>query len=212
MSERITIIFLNGKLPTLRIISKFLKNNPYIICADGGANKIKKFKIVPDIILGDLDSIKKDTKVYFTKMKTVIIKIDEQDTTDFEKCLLYCTENDLNNIFIFGAISTRSDHKLNNFSILKRYYKVLKIKIIDDKFEIFFIDNSIEFDYKIGKVISFLAFPIAKRINTVGLKYPLDNEDLEFGVREGTLNSSESEKITINFSEGDLLLFKKHFL
>lgn len=212
MSERITIIFLNGKLPTHRIISKFLKNNPYIICADGGANKIKKFKIVPDIILGDLDSIKKDTKAYFTKKKTVIMKIDEQDTTDFEKCLLHCTENDLRNIFIFGAISSRPDHTLNNFSILKRYYKVLQLKIIDDKFEIFFINNSIEFDYKIGKVISLLAFPIAKRINTTGLKYPLDNEDLEFGVREGTLNSSESEKIKINFSEGDLLLFKKHFL
>ncbi|HEY5123334.1 MAG TPA: thiamine diphosphokinase [Ignavibacteria bacterium] len=212
MPEQITVIFLNGKLPPLKIIRKYLLKNSYIICADGGANRIRAFKIIPKIILGDLDSIKKETKEYFRKKKTEIRKIDEQNTTDFEKSLLYCIENNLNNIIIFGAISTRSDHTLNNFSILKRYYKTLKLKIIDKKFEIFFIDKSVEFDYKVNKLISFLAFPFAKGVTTNGLKYPLQNEDLEFGVREGTLNLSESDKITINFLEGDLLLFKKHFL
>ena len=57
-----------------------------------------------------------------------------------------------------------------------------------------------------------MPLPVATKIKTEGLMYALNGEPLEFGVREGTLNISNSDKIKINFEEGDLLLFKKHFL
>jgi len=84
--------------------------------------------------------------------------------------------------------------------------------MIDKRFEIFFIRNRIEFDYKKDNIISLMPMPIAKGITTSGLQYKLEDEDLEFGVREGTLNKATSDKILINFKSGDLLLFKRHFL
>jgi thiamine pyrophosphokinase len=212
MNELNSVIFLNGKLPCRKIIEHYIDKNSYIVCADGGANKVRKYRILPKIILGDLDSINNETKKYFTKKNIEIRKIEDQDTTDFEKSLLYCIENDLRKCLIFGAISSRSDHTLNNFSILKKYYKSLDLKIIDNRYEIFFINNNVSFDYRNNKTLSIMAMPYAKGITTNGLKYPLNNEDLEFGVREGTLNESVSDKITIQLSGGDLLLFKKHFL
>ena len=212
MNELDSIIFLNGKLPRRKIVEHYIKKTTYIICADGGANKIKDYSILPNIILGDLDSINRGSTKFFSKKSIEIRKIEDQDTTDFEKSLMYCIENNIKKCLIFGAISRRSDHTLNNFSILKRYYKSLELKLIDSRFEIFFINNSLSFNYKKNKTLSFMAMPYAKGIITNGLKYPLNNEDLEFGVREGTLNESISDKITIQFSEGDLLLFKKHFL
>ncbi|MCX6164699.1 MAG: thiamine diphosphokinase, partial [Ignavibacteriae bacterium] len=56
-----------------------------------------------------------------------------------------------------------------------------------------------------------MPMPLAKGIKTKGLKYKLDYEDLEFGIREGTLNTPISNEIKIEFASGDLLLFKKHF-
>jgi|WetSurMetagenome_2_1015567.scaffolds.fasta_scaffold98206_2 thiamine pyrophosphokinase len=204
------IILLNGKIP-FKILSKYYKKNIYLICADGASNDLKEHKITPNIIIGDLDSSKKKTLNYFRKKGVEIIKIVDQETTDFEKSLMYSIENNFKNILIFGASSKRQDHTLNNYSVLKRYYKALNLKIIDSKFEIFFIDKSVSFEYPKKKSISIMPMPIAKCITTKGLKYKLENEDLEFGIREGSLNVSESSNITIEFASGDLLLFKRHF-
>lgn len=210
MNKNDAIIFLNGKIP-FKIIDNYRIEESYLICADGAANMLKEHKITPDIIIGDLDSIKKDVLKHYRKKGVEIRKIEEQETTDFEKALLYCVENNLKNLLIFGASSKRQDHTLNNYSVLKRYYRILNTKIIDTNFEIFFIDKSIKFQYPKGKSISIMPVPVAKGISTKGLKYRLLNEDLEFGIREGTLNVSEEETINIEFKEGDLLLFKRHF-
>jgi len=210
MEKTEAIILLNGKLH-FNIFKKYFDKNTYLICADGAANSIKKRNIIPNIIIGDLDSAKKSTLKYFRKKGVLIRKIDEQETTDFEKALMYSIENNFKNILIFGASSNRQDHTLNNYSVLKRYSKALNLKIIDSKFEIFFIDRSIVFDYPKGKSISMMPIPFAGGITTSGLKYQLDKEDLEFGLREGTLNISEKNSVSINFEKGDLLLFKRHF-
>ncbi len=166
----------------------------------------------PDVILGDLDSITKRTLEYFLKKNVLVMKFTDQDTTDFEKSLLHIEEKGIKEIYVFGYMSLRPDHSLNNFSILKRYYKKMDIYFIDDEFIINFINQRINFKYKINQVVSLLPFPYAKGIITKGLQYPLKKEDLTLGIREGTLNNSISEKISISFQSGDLLLFRKHFI
>ena len=86
------------------------------------------------------------------------------------------------------------------------------MKIIDRKFEIFFINKQVDFNYKLNRVVSMMPMHEAFNIVTEGLKYPLKRENLKFGKREGTLNRAEAENISIKFDFGDLLLFKLHFL
>ena len=210
MEKTDAIIFLNGKI-SFKILKKYYKKGVYLICADGASNSLKKHKIIPNIILGDLDSSKKETLEYFRKKGVEIRKIEEQETTDFEKALMYAMEFNLNKILIFGASSKRQDHTLNNYSVLKRYYKSLNLKIIDSLFEIFFIKESISFKYPKNKSISMMPIPKAEGITTDGLKYALADESLELGVREGTLNTTNKNEVTIKFNKGDLLLFKRHF-
>ncbi|MBK8552434.1 MAG: thiamine diphosphokinase [Ignavibacteria bacterium] len=207
-----TLIFLNGKFPDFKVVKKFVKKNSFIVAADGGANYLKKIGVKPDVILGDLDSISKGTLNFFQKNNSEVIKVTDQNKTDFEKCLIHCLQKGKTSIRVFGAVSLRPDHTLNNFSILKRYYKKSDIKIITDVFEIFFIKKETTFKYKKGEVISLLALPKADKIITTGLEYRLSNQSLEFGVKEGTLNKSISDKITISFKSGNILLFKKHFI
>jgi thiamine pyrophosphokinase len=205
------IIFLNGKLPRSVLIKKFITKDSFIIAADGGANRLKKLNITPKIIIGDLDSINKSALKYFISKKVEIIKITEQDTTDFEKSLRHCLKLKIKSVIVFAATSMRPDHSLNNFSILKRYYKKLRIRFITDEYEIIMAERNTKFSYKKNEIVSLLALPVAGGINTSGLLYRLNNEDLEFGKREGTLNKAISDKIKISFKSGDLLIFKKHF-
>ena len=208
-----TLIFLNGKIPKFSVISKFLSKKNCVIAADGGANYLMRSAIDPDLIIGDLDSIRKGTYSYFLNKNIRIKKIEDQNKTDFEKCLIYCLQKRKNSVSVFGATSSsRTDHTLNNFSILARYYKKIDVRIYTDEFEISFIKKNTVFDYKANETISLLAIPKADKITTTGLMYCLKNQSLEFGVKEGTLNKSISDKVTIKFKSGNILLFKKHFI
>lgn len=206
------IIILNGEIPKKKILTDFLKTANLVIAADGGGNHLNSFGILPDIVIGDLDSLNESSYNYFTKNNVKIKKINEQDTTDFEKCLIYCKKKKVKEVNVFGALSMRPDHTLNNFSILKRYSGIFEIKLFSNEFEIFFIKKKIEFKYKKGEIISLLALPKSTGITTKGLKYELNNEKLEFGIREGSSNEAVSDLISINYKNGSLLLFKKHFL
>lgn len=206
-----TLIFLNGDPPSAKFVNNYLKDSNYIIAADGGANYLRSIKISPDLIIGDLDSVNKETLSFF-KNSSVIKKIRDQNTTDFEKSLLYCTETKKDNIIVFGISGDRTDHTLNNFSILKRYCKKLNILLISGDYEIQFIDKKITFPYPKGEIVSLLGMPKALKVNSKGLKYPLKDTDLEFGIKEGALNESTSSRVSIEFKSGFLLLFKKYFI
>ncbi|MBS1518399.1 MAG: thiamine diphosphokinase [Bacteroidetes bacterium] len=206
------LIFLNGEIPFHVYHKLFRGQENFIIAADGGANGLRFNKIEPDIITGDLDSIKPEVLEYFSKKGTKIISSKDQETTDFEKTLKYCIEEKIKKIFVFGAVSERPDHTLNNFSVLKRYCRKTDIVLYSEEFEIFFIDSEVKFNYRKNETVSLMPFPKADRIITSGLKYKLNREKLELGKREGSLNLSVSEKVKISYQSGYLLLFKKHFI
>lgn len=213
MRNKNAVIFLNGNEPNIKIINKILtKKSLTIISADGASDYLYKHSIIPDIIIGDLDSISKKSLRYFSSINTKIIELKEQETTDFEKALNFANSLNIKNIIVFGAVSLRFDHTLNNFSVIKRFHNKMKIKLINNDYEIFYFDKSISFKYKKNEIVSFLGLPVAYGVKTEGLKYPLKNEKLEFGVREGTLNLSISNQIKIEYKKGTMLLFKKHFL
>jgi thiamine pyrophosphokinase len=64
------------------------------ICADGAANKLHdslgesaRAQMLPDLITGDLDSLRKDVHGYYADRGVSVQGESEQDTHDFEKCL-----------------------------------------------------------------------------------------------------------------------------
>lgn len=212
MDNKNCIIFLNGDPPRKKVLKKYVKKSSFVLCSDGGANYISQYKLIPNAIIGDMDSIDKQVLKKFKKKNVEVIKIDEQETTDFEKSLNYCVQNNFSSVYVFGGASPRADHTLNNYSIMKRYYKRLNIVLIDNNFEISFINKHISFNYKKGKLVSLLPMARATGVTTRGLEFPLREETLELGVREGTLNRSTAKNVSISLKTGSLILFKKHFI
>ena len=66
-------------------LKKSLRLAPELVAADGGANYLKYGKYIPAYIIGDCDSV--DDIKKWESMGTKILKIAEQDSTDFEKCI-----------------------------------------------------------------------------------------------------------------------------
>ena len=198
-----------------------------LIAADGAANILHQYKLTPHYIVGDLDSIKPTVLRYYKRRGVKIKHLPSQETTDLEKSIRLALSLKMKHIRVIGYSGKRIDHTLNNFSILLRYSfprrvrfsegpasggrnTHLDIRFLDDKFEIFCTNKSIEFPARKGDIVSLLGMPNAEGITTYGLKYPLNNNTLEFGLREGVSNEAIASEVRINVSRGQLLIFRKH--
>ncbi|KAF6250654.1 thiamine pyrophosphokinase [Scenedesmus sp. NREL 46B-D3] len=114
------------------------------ICADGGANRLydqipvmlpgtdpfaAREAHLPDLIKGDLDSVRADVTDFYTSRGVPFIDLSsDQETTDLEKCLLFLEgrlprkrlqQDHL--ILVLGALGGRLDHTLANLNTLYCY-------------------------------------------------------------------------------------------
>jgi len=212
------IIIANGNVPLKSQINFLWKvGYDYIVCADGGANSAKKLKIVPDLIIGDLDSIAERNKRYFSN-KCEIIKLKRQNDTDVEKALKYLISKNFTEAILLGATGDRLDHSICNLGIVLKFYDKIKVSILHEKSFLKPYTNTVEITTIRDEIISLYGFDDKTKIKSKGLKYQLKNIALPFGKKESTSNFAKGNKISFEISEGiifvirDFNLLKKHDL
>jgi thiamine pyrophosphokinase len=199
------LVICNGEVLSKSKIAPLLREQPFIICADGGANKARLLGIRPHAIIGDLDSISSRTRKHFSRVET--IHIADQESTDLEKALDFLLKLLIPSATVVGATGGRPDHSLANLSILKKYHRRIRLLYSDPFCDIRIIDSKTAFEAVVGSVISLMPLDRCEGIQTIGLKYPLENESLELGEREGTSNVVISSPVQITVKKGCLLLF-----
>jgi len=199
------LILANGKSPNKRLLKKFLPAADWFICADGGANTAARFDCVPDLIIGDLDSIKKETLAVFSNV--AVMKLKDQNSTDLEKALTAAIRMKLHDIIVLGATGGRLDHAIGNLSALAKFSTKAHITFIDNAGKFFSVNRSVEFSLPKGTIISLLPLSHCSGIVTKGLKWNLKNESLELGVRESTSNVIVSSPVNIKVKNGRLIIF-----
>ncbi|MGE5500067.1 MAG: thiamine diphosphokinase [Syntrophothermus sp.] len=203
------LIFANGRFPGKPVIKKLLNMEKFtIICADGGANSIRKTGIIPDYIIGDMDSITKDTLEFF-KGKCRLRKIKGQDDTDVEKCLKFAISKGFKECILVGVIGDRLDHSFGNLSIAVRYSEKTDLTLVTEKSILSVIKGNCIIKTHPGEYISLYGFNERTRITSEGLKYSLKNESLVFGKREGTSNEATGTEVFLKISRGPVFLIRE---
>ena len=197
------LILANGKPPGKHLLQKFLASCDWFVCADGGANIAARFHCTPDLIIGDLDSIKKETLSVFSNVE--VKKLKSQNSTDLEKALTAVIQKKFKNIIVFGATGGRLDHALGNLSALAKFSHKAHITFIDNAGKFFPVNHSFEFHLPIGTIISLLPLSRCSGIVTKGLKWNLHHESPELGVRESTSNFNISSPVSIKVQKGQLV-------
>ena len=202
------IILGNGKPPSKNVIN-FLRNNgnSTLICADGGANAARKIKLIPDYIIGDLDSINKSTIEYFKK-DTKIIKISRQNDTDIEKCLKFAVKKNFTEAILVGVTGDRLDHTFCNLGIVLKFFDKIKIKLIAENSILIPYQGKVKFQTLKGETISLYGFNEKTKITSKNLKYPLRNISLPFGKKESTSNLTTSSEVELKISGGIIFVIR----
>lgn len=203
------LLFINGEPP-----KKFPNLSDYelIACTDGAFHYLRELNFPLeklDFISGDFDSHKIEENILLQAQNHSfeIIETPDQNKTDFHKALEIIIEKGFDNIDVFGGSGGEQDHFLGNLSVAFAFKDKANLRFFDEYSSYYFIPKNFSISDVKGKMISLMPFPIAKNIETKGLKWPLNREDLMLGERIGTRNIAENKDVIIKYNQGDLLIF-----
>ena len=203
------LLFINGDAAkTIPDLSGYA----LIACTDGAFHYLEKLHFplgMLDFISGDFDSRQIENEIIRQAQNHSfeIIETPDQNKTDFHKALEIIIEKGFDNIDVFGGSGGEQDHFLGNLSVAYAFKDKLNLQFFDEYSSYYFIPKNFSISDVKGKMISLMPFPIAKNIETKGLKWPLNREDLMLGERIGTRNVADSQEVSIQYKEGDLLIF-----
>lgn len=196
------IIFGNGSPPQKSQL-EYLMNSGYetLICADGGAEKIREFGMIPDYIIGDLDSVTPETLEFF-KNKVKIIKYSRQNDTDIEKSIKFAASGGFTEAILTAVTGDRLDHSFCNLGVVLKFRNLMKLSILSFRSVLTVVTGLTEFETEPGEIISIYGLNETAAFTSRGLKYKLDGIKLPFGVRESTSNVATGRKVKLQIEGG----------
>lgn len=205
------VIFAGGYIGNYEKVRKYLSGSDLIICADSGARHAFNMGIIPDLLVGDMDSI---SPASMEKVKQLGIKSQgfssEKDYTDTELALDIALKQGAREAILLGGLGDRPDHSLANIFLIVSFKKLgLKLKLADENWEMFLIDRPVEVSGEKGNILSLIPIsPEVTGVSTEGLYYPLKGETLFMGPARGISNVFLGNTAKVGIKEGMLLAVK----
>ena len=207
MGDKKAAIIASGPISSYDFLLRSIPENTYIICADGGLFHCEKANLIPDVIIGDMDSY--DGTVDEKKLIKYPV---EKDDTDTALCIKYAIEKGYNDIEVFGAIGGRFDHSFANVQLLL-YCKEKGVSCrLRDKETVLVVHNeSVKMEIEKGTTVSVFSLSVkAKNVTLKGLKYSLENAILYNNFPLGISNVATDDNIEITVGDGTLLVIISH--
>ena len=205
------VIFANGIMNQWPLDFELSLEEDLIIAADGGFNHCRHWKVMPHIIVGDMDSINPSDIPAHGHGEIEIHRFPaRKDKTDLHLALQVAIDRNAGEIVILGALGARWDMTFSNVLILLApFLGRVHVRILEGQYEFLCLHGyqKIDLEEKPGHTVSLipLAGPVTG-IRLSGFVFPLDNETLPVGTTRGISNYFKDEKAEIEIEEGHLLV------
>lgn len=220
------VLIVTGGYVDINYFKEYIKTLSYdkVFAVDKGLEYVEKMGLIPDVILGDFDTVDGEILAKYENMNSArkeypkLIKYPaKKDYTDTELALHLAREEGALEVTIVGATGSRLDHVLANMGLLIYASKNgMKCVIVDYNNRIHLISGDYgDSDYVIdrkgqwGKYISII--PLSEVIDDVtidGVEYPLDGARIEQGPCLTVSNVINEKAARIHIGKGTALLIE----
>ncbi|MCD6309269.1 MAG: thiamine diphosphokinase, partial [Candidatus Eremiobacteraeota bacterium] len=161
------IIIASGIPPGASFLKSTVSPDDFIIAVDGGSLACLNAGIIPDMVIGDLDSIGLEN---MEKLKSYNVTIAEypveKNKTDLEIAFDFALNKNPEKIDVLGALGKRIDHLVGNIMLLHGCKKSgVPARIIDEKTEIFLAGNENFIEGKPGDIVSLI--PLSEKVTGI---------------------------------------------
>ena len=207
MSVENVLIVLGGKAPSEQILGWRFEEADLSIAVDSGWLAFQAAEILPDILLGDMDSW--GGEIENIPNDVHLIEEKAQDTTDFQKALSHLAlYEDLNEIVILGGLGKRTDHLISNFMIASKINS--EVVVIFDSEKEWIRRVTPETPLKImgqeGATVSLIPLYPCKSVSTSGLEWEIKERDFSIEGTASQSNMCKSNESSISLVQGILLV------
>ncbi len=205
-----TIIASGDFKPDRKMIDQ-IRSSKHVVCADGGARHLKALDILPDVIIGDFDSILPEDRRYFEEKRVKLVEYPRQKNhTDSELCINWALEKKVTDVTVLGGIGTRMDHSLANIFMLKTLAEnQIGAHILTARSSMHAIFDQIVLDGVPGNLLSLV--PLTETVTGItlkGLAYPLTNASITMGSSLGVSNVFDTNQAVVSIQTGILLVIQ----
>ncbi|NPV55685.1 MAG: thiamine diphosphokinase [Anaerolineae bacterium] len=202
------VVFANGDLLNVASLAARIQPDDLLVAVDGGLRHIAGMGRIPDVLIGDLDSVAPEDVAGSRLAGCEVIRFPPQkDKTDLELAVDLVLERGFTNLVIVGATGGRLDHTLGNLYLLMRPDLVsLDVRLDDGVQEVMLVRSSLCIQGQPGDIVSLI--PLTARVEGVctrGLQYPLDDEILYQYATRGISNVMMTSDADLRIGSGLLL-------
>jgi len=182
-----------------------------VIAADGGYTYLKNLGIVPDIWVGDADSLDKATSDTISDSEVgEVIKLPcEKDDTDTLSAVKIGMEHGCKSFMIYGGCGGRLDHTIANIKVLSYIEDKGCVGYMYDRTTMLTVikNRGVAFPPEASGMISVFSLTDESRgVNISGLKYEVSDIVLKESDSVGVSNEFTGKPGCISVKDGKLLI------
>lgn len=211
------VLIVTGGKVNISFCKEVLSKGDYtfqqVIGVDKGLESIDGLGIMPNLILGDYDSVDKMLlKKYEEKGVPILAYPPEKDYTDTHLALYEAFQCEPERILILGGTGSRLDHVYANVGLLMLCAKRgIEGIIWDEHNRIRMLSKPyvLKKDEAFGKYVSLIPYTQqVQGIYLTGFQYPLEDATFTLGASVGISNELIGEEGTISFRNGLLIMIE----
>lgn len=199
------VIFTGGELDSPERLDKSIWKNAFVIAADSGYRYAEMLGIIPDLAMGDYDSLGYVPK----NCGEVMTFPKEKDDSDLMLAIREALKRGYKNITVIGALGGRFDHTFSNIQCLGFIAKHGASGRIISADELIALNGPGEYSVRRDNSRSLSLFAYTETVSGLtvsGVKYPLENSEITSFFPIGLSNVITEDYARISFKSGLLLM------
>ena len=187
-----------------------LNEHDTIVGVDRGIEHCLSTRLVPDVLMGDFDSVEstvlRDSRLAGKKILRHPVR---KNSSDLELALQWLSNAGMDRVILLGVSGGRSDHHLFNWMLPMQKSWPFSIEFVDKSVHAYTVNAKypLHIPVQTGDIVSLLPMPDADGVVTEGLEYPLHNASIGTGTTLGLSNIAVAETISVSADHGQLLVF-----
>ena len=212
---RAALVFAAASLqPTSRLRARLAKlQQPYVVAADAGAATALAFGFVPDVLIGDFDSLDAAT---LERLRTQNVRVEtfptDKDFTDGQLAIERALREQPTELYLLGFLGgPRLDQALANVFLLTQVD--VPTVLLDERNEARLLRGPATHEWapEASEVVSLIPLTEARGVTTVGLRWTLAADTLRVGETRAVSNEPVAQQARVHVEDGHLLL-TRHFV
>ena len=212
MDTPLCLIMLGGDAPgplAAQELPALLKEEPYVVAADRGAEHLLRLGLKPHLLVGDGDSLSAETREACVKAGTQFLPLPRcKDLTDGEAAFGAALTAGYRRFAVFGAFGGRADHLLGNLLLPLAYRdNWASCVFYGEGFTAYYCFGAHTLKGRPGDTVSLVALsPRVENIVLQGFLYPLLAYDTALGSSRCLSNELKEATGRIKFDDGIMLV------